>query len=456
MRASKPFLLIAGCGLTLLCGALAHAQLPNGATVVGGNATINQSGQSMVVNQTTDKAVINWQDFSIGNGNSVRFNQPGSSSIILNRVTGGNPSNILGNLAANGQVFLVNGAGVYFGAGATVDVGGLVATTMNIRNEDFMAGNFVFKRDNLSAARRDVINAGVLKAREGGYLVLAGDYAANRGVVQARLGTAALASGSKMTLDIAGDNLINFAVNEKTVANLSGVENSGQLLADGGRAIMTAAVANEMAAATVNNTGLIQAQSTLEHDGAIYLSADGGNTQVSGTLDASGNGARRSGGTIDVLGNHVALTDAAVLNASGDAAGGRINVGGGFQGKGPQQNASTASVDSDVRISADALGNGNGGDVVVWSDNLTRYQGSISAQGGAHGGDGGNVEVSGKALLDYRGDVTTRAMNGKTGNLLLDPMDISVLNPGMIVNPTPAGVSQMTKRRSQWRHDHDR
>ncbi|MDF3036837.1 MAG: hypothetical protein K0S28_2111, partial [Paucimonas sp.] len=404
---------------------------------------MNQSGQSQVINQTTSKAIIDWRSFSIGAGNSVRFNQPDSSSIVLNRVVGGNPSSILGNLSANGQVFLVNPFGVYFGANASVDVGGILATTMNIRNEDFMKGNFVFSRD-AAAARRDVINAGVLKAREGGYVVLAGDYAANSGVVQARLGTAALASGSKLTLDIAGDNLINLAVNDKTLAELAGVDNSGQLLADGGRAIMTASVARELAGTVVNNSGVVQARSAEERDGVVILSGTGGATQVSGTLDASGKAPGLQGGSIQVVGDKVSLTGSAMLDASGDAGGGNINVGGSFQGTGPLANARTTDVGKEVKLNADALGNGNGGNVVVWSDELTNYAGSISAQGGTQGGDGGNVEVSGKALLNYQGTVTTAAAKGKTGNLLLDPVDIQVLNPSAIAATPPTGVSQMT------------
>lgn len=437
-QASNPLRQSILLALALLYQGTGRAELPSGATVVGGAASVSHVGGNQVIHQGTQRAIIDWQNFSIGAGNSVRINQPNTSSVLLNRVVGGNASNILGNLSANGQVFLVNPFGVYFGAGATVDVGGLLATTLNIRNEDFMAGNYLFNRSSLSSARREVINAGVLKAREGGYVVLAGDYAASSGVIQARLGTAALASGDKMTLDIKGDNLINFTVDEKTVAELSGVENRGQILADGGRAIMTASVARDLATATVNSSGLIQARSTVERDGAIYLSADGGNTLVSGRLDASGKEAGRKGGTIAVLGDKVALTGTASVDAAGDAGGGKINVGGNFQGQGPLQNSRTAFVGKDVRITADALGNGNGGEVVVWADDHTRFYGDITARGGAQGGDGGNVEVSGKAILDYNGTVNTLAPQGKAGTLLLDPTDIEIVTT---VDPATADMT---------------
>ncbi|WP_147375696.1 filamentous hemagglutinin N-terminal domain-containing protein [Noviherbaspirillum cavernae] len=429
MQAFKPIKRSLVIGLALAYPGFAHAQLPSGGTLVGGSANYGQTdAQHQVINQSSSKAIIDWQSFSIGAGNSVRINQPDSSSVLLNRVTGNQASTILGSMSANGQVFLVNPYGVYFGAGASVDVAGLLATTMKIRNDDFMAGRYVFSSDNASSIRREVINAGVLKAREGGYVVLAGDYAANSGIIQAKLGTAVLASGSKMTVDIKGDSLINFAVNEKTLADLSGVDNSGQMLADGGRAIMTAAVARDLATAAVNNSGLIQAQTMVEREGGIYLSANGGNTLVSGTLDASGKAAGQKGGRIDVLGDKVALVDAATLDASGDAGGGTVHVGGSFQGNGPLPNARTAYVGKDAQIRADALNNGNGGQVVVWADEQTRYYGNISAKGGAQSGDGGNVEVSGKAVLDFNGSVNTLAANGKAGNLLLDPADITISN----------------------------
>jgi len=436
VRVSKPFPPTALLALVLCHPAMAQT-LPSGGTVVSGAANIQQSGASQTVTQASQKAIINWQNFSIGAGGSVNFVQPNSSSVVLNRVLGSARSDIYGRLTANGQVFIVNPNGVYFGAGSAVDVGGLLATTLNIGDDDFLSGNYVFSRGSLDAARRDVINEGVLKARDKGYVILAGDYAANRGIVQAKLGTAALASGSKMTLDVQGDNLINFAVNEKTVAQLSGVENSGQLLADGGRAIMTAAVATDLQTAVVNNTGLVRANSAEERNGEIILSADGGNTLNSGTLDASGKAAGQTGGNIEVLGDKVALTDDALLDASGDAGGGNINIGGNYQGKGPLKNAQTSYVGQNVQIKADASGSGNGGKVVVWSDDWTRYYGSISAQGGAQGGDGGSVEVSGKQLLDFNGKVDTLAANGKAGTLLLDPADIEIINSSAVSGGTP-------------------
>ncbi|MCE9570384.1 MAG: filamentous hemagglutinin N-terminal domain-containing protein, partial [Rhodocyclales bacterium] len=442
-------------GILIFAAALtpgaAMAQVPTGGVVTQGNATItNVSPTQQRITQTSDKAVINWQSFSIGAPNSVVFAQPGAGSVVLNRVVGGNESVILGRMSANGQVFLVNPNGVYFGPNAVVDVTGIVATTLNIRDSDFMAGRYVFSRDPSSPARATVINDGVIRANPGGYVVLAGDYAANNGIVEARLGTALLAAAGKITLDITGDNLINYAIAEQTFAQLAGVANAGQIAADGGRVVMTASVARDLSATVVNNTGVVQARGTTERDGAIYLTADGGNVASSGRLDASGarggqivaqaasgttlvsgivdaSGSTSTGGNVQLLGERVGLIDNARVDASGQTGGGTVLVGGDFQGKNAAvQNAQRTYVGPDAQINADARASGNGGKVIVWSDDITRYYGSISARGGTQSGNGGFAEVSGHRLLNFNGAVDLTAPKGAAGTLLLDPLNITL------------------------------
>ncbi|HWU84274.1 MAG TPA: filamentous hemagglutinin N-terminal domain-containing protein, partial [Rhodocyclaceae bacterium] len=378
-----------------------RAQMPGGGkVVVPGSATIDTRDPTRyVVTQSGNKAIINWDSFSVGAGNSVRFVQSGRDAVVLNRVVGNDVSRIFGSISANGQVFLVNPNGIYFAPGATLDVGGLVATTLGIRDKDFLAGNYVFTRGD-SAARAEVVNAGVLKARDNGYVVLAGDYAANRGVIEARLGTVMLGSASKMTLDVDGDSLINYALNERNLTELAGVANSGELLADGGRVVMTAMTARSLTGAVVNNTGVIQARGVEEKAGAVYLLAD----------DAG-----------------IALGSGSKIDVSGAKGGGTVLVGGNYQGSGGEVHASTVSMAADASIKADATQNGDGGKVVLWSDGVTDFKGTISARGGSQGGDGGDVEVSGKQLA-YAGTVDTRAPEGKTGSLLLDPANITISN----------------------------
>ena len=183
-----------------------NAKLAAGGTVTHGSATIKNTGPGRQrITQTSDKAVINWDSFSIGPDGRVRFVQPAADSVVLNRVTGSEPSSIFGSIRANGQVFLVNPFGIYFSPTATLDVGGLLASTLNIRDPDFLAGRYHFMRDPASPAGAAVVNEGRITAQPGGYVVLAGDYAANKGLIEAHGGNVALASGSQVTLDFQGD-----------------------------------------------------------------------------------------------------------------------------------------------------------------------------------------------------------------------------------------------------------
>ncbi|MDP1716506.1 MAG: filamentous hemagglutinin N-terminal domain-containing protein, partial [Burkholderiales bacterium] len=172
---------------------------PTGGVVSAGSANIAAGAGTTTINQTSQNVAINWQSFSIGQGEAVQFVQPNSSSVALNRVLGSDPSSILGSLSANGKVFLVNPSGVLFGQGAQVNVGGLVASTLNITDSDFMAGKYVFAGSSSNA----IINQGTINA-DGGYVALLGANVSNEGLITARLGTVALAAGNAMTLDVAG------------------------------------------------------------------------------------------------------------------------------------------------------------------------------------------------------------------------------------------------------------
>ncbi|HTQ33521.1 MAG TPA: filamentous hemagglutinin N-terminal domain-containing protein, partial [Stellaceae bacterium] len=439
----------------------AHAELPGGGTVTAGAATIsNSDANHQTITQTSDKAVVNWNTFSIGNSDSVRFVQPAASSVILNRVIGGSSSSILGSLSANGQVFLVNPQGIYFGAGASIDVGGLVATTLNIADRDFLSGNYVFSRDPSAPLRAEIVNQGKITVGPGGYVVLIGDYVGNSGAIQAQLGTVVLAAGNQLALDLDGDRLINYSVSEKTLSDMAGVANAGSIIADGGRVYLTAVAARNVAGGVVNNGGLIQARGTVEKDGAIYLTGEGGDVTAGGTLDVSGSdggsvvirsdattlvsgnvnaaGASGGGGTVEVLGQQVGLTGQAVVDASGQTGGGNVLLGGDFHGADPLvQNASQTYVGPDTVITADAVASGNGGKVAIWSDNATQFYGSVSARGGAQGGDGGYVEVSGERYLDYQGRVDLTAPTGSMGTLLLDPTEITITH----ASPPDTGIT---------------
>ena len=306
---------------------------------------------------------------------------------------GPDPSSILGSLSANGRVFLVNPNGILFGQGAQVNVGALVASTRGISDANFMAGRYIFSGDGTGG----VVSRGSINA-DGGYVALLGASVSNEGVISARLGTIALAAGNAMTLDVAGDGLLNVSVDQGAVNGL--VANGGLIRADGGQVLLTAQAAGSLLQTMVNNTGVIRAQSIDTRNGTIRLLGDmqSGTVSVGGTLDVSGRGAGQTGGSVVATAHHIGLFGANI-DASGDAGGGTVLIGGGYQGNNPSvQNATATYMSTDSTISADAVTNGAGGTVVLWSGDSTRAYGSITARGGAQGGNGGLIETSGHWL----------------------------------------------------------
>lgn len=289
----------------LLVGPAVAADLPTGGQVVSGSGTISQPNtQQMVIDQTSNKLAIDWQSFDIGTGNKVTFNQPGRDAIALNRVVGSDGSKIMGQLDANGRVFLINPNGVLFGSGASVNVGGLVASTLDLSVEDFDKGQYRFKGDGSPAA---VVNQGSIRA-DGGAVALLGGTVSNQGVIVANRGSATLAAGNAMTLDFAGDGLLNVQVDEAAVDAL--VENHQLIKADGGQVVLTANAGDALLKTVVNNTGVIEARTLGEKDGKILLLGDfdGGVVNVAGTLDASAP-TGGNGGFIDTSGAHVKIAD---------------------------------------------------------------------------------------------------------------------------------------------------
>ncbi len=433
---------------------------PNGGTVVGGSATIQGQGSAAVtINQSSQNAVINWQTFNIGAGETTTFNQPNSSSTALNRVIGGQgPSFLDGTLTANGRVFIVNGDGILFGAHSSINTAGFLATTNDIRNEDFMAGKYNFNIPGLPNA--SIVNLGGITANSGGFAALVAPGVRNAGTITATLGTVSLAAGNAFTLDFYGDHLITLAVNDQIAGAVKDVQtgqtlkslvsNTGKLSANGGRVQLTAAAARAVVDSVINNTGVIEANSIGSKNGMIVLSTGAGKPQgaptqvvkLSGQISAAGKAKGTKGGTVVVTGESIQLTGAQI-DASGDAGGGHVLIGGDTGGGHPSTaaanielaklesfaipTATTVSVDAGTVINASATGTGNGGKVVLWSDQQTTFAGTILAEGGAGGGNGGFVETSSHGILNFTGAlVNTSASAGTTGTWLLDPTDLTI------------------------------
>jgi filamentous hemagglutinin family protein len=320
----------------------AHAG-PQGGQVVAGSATITQTSPNRVdVVQSSGKAIVDWRSFSIGAGERTHFQQPSSAAATLNRVKGGDPSRILGQLTANGQVMLVNPNGVFFGAGSRVDVGALMASTADVANDDFLAGRYRFTTPSPNADA-GIVNQGEIRAADGGFVVLAAPYVRNEGRIQARLGQVVLAGAPTFTVDFDGDGLLQFDVGGPVTSAPRGedgqpvdalVANPGTVQADGGRVTLTARAADQVIDRVIHMGGVVQARTVESRGGEIILGGgDVGTVAVAGTLDASGPGAGQNGGTVKVLGERVGLLDGARVDASGGAGGGKVLVGGNFRAR---------------------------------------------------------------------------------------------------------------------------
>ncbi|BAL06009.1 two-partner secretion domain-containing protein [Bradyrhizobium japonicum] len=268
-------LAIALSATTMLTPPALAQTLPTGGQVVSGQATISQSGNAMTINQSSDRMIANWQSFSIGAGSSVTFNQPGASSVALNRVVGQDPSRILGSLSANGQVFLINPNGIAIGKTGSVQTGGFVASTLGISNADFLAGRY-----NFTGSGGAITNEGSISGK---VVALISPSVSNSGSIT---GSTALAAGTDVLLDFNGDGMLSVEVKASTVKTLA--ENKGLIRADGGLAILTAKGASDAMKGVVNNTGVVQAASIGSRNGRILLLGDArhGEVNAGGTLRA--------------------------------------------------------------------------------------------------------------------------------------------------------------------------
>jgi filamentous hemagglutinin family protein len=422
--------------------------LPQGGVVTQGAAVIQQESPTKLnIHQSSDRAIINWHSFSIGAPEWVNFQQPSSTSATLNRVTGNTPSSIAGKLTANGQIFLINPNGIAFLPTAQVDVAGLVASTLNIKDSDFMRGVWRFEQMP-GKPPASVTNEGLITVKEAGFAALVAPAVQNSGVISARLGKVVLASGTTVSLDFYGDGLLSVTVDPQLAGQITDIygnklssliNNQGIITAPGGMVTLSAQAAGQIVDRVINTGGIIEAKYAENRNGVIVLSGGSkGIVAVNGVLDVSG----EKGGKVQITGENVGLFGSAKVDASGDKAGGLVLLGGDYLGGradkqriDPSLNAQNTYVSSGSVIHADAKVTGDGGEVIVWADNFTRFDGTITARGD----NGGFVETSGKNILQV-GDsarVDTTGRTGKTGTWLLDPLDLTIMPVGGL----PPGIN---------------
>jgi filamentous hemagglutinin family protein len=389
---------------------------PHGGSVVSGAANILRSnhGNTLTINQLSPYAILDWKSFSIGAGQLTQFLQPSSASAVLNRVTGGNLSSIYGTLSGNGNIYLINPNGLVIGRSGVINSQSFIASTLDVSNAAFLAGGSLLFSGTSGAG---ISNAGQIDAL-GGDVALIAATVQNTGSINASQGDAALAAGSQVLLSPAGDQHV--FVQAGSGSSAVGVDQKGQIQA--ATAELAAAGGNVYGVA-INNSGVVRATAEQDQGGRVFLTAAGGTVDNSGTLAAQNGG---QGGAVQVVGGQINLQNGSRIDVSGADGGGTALIGGGSHGADPDvPDAGYTTVAAGATIDADAVQSGNGGKVVVWSDDGTDFEGAITARGGALSGNGGNVEVSG-GVLGFNGTVDLRAPNGTVGGLLLDPTDLEI------------------------------
>jgi len=373
--------------------------LPQGGNVVGGSAAISQTSNTLNVNQSTNRTVIDWRSFDIGSAAQVNFSQPNSGSIAVNRVnSSANPTQIEGNLHANGQVWILNPNGVYFGSNARVDAAGIVATTANVDTKQFMAGNSRLQMT--GADHGAVTNAGNITIGDNGLAAFVAPSVRNSGMINARVGRVSLAAGTTFTLDLAGDHLVEIGLGSAKAV----VDQAGQIVNPGGTVALTAKAAGQVVNSVINVSGTVEASSAKQVGGDIVLGGDDITTTSSAVLKADG-GQSGNGGTITAVatsqGNY-----AGTFSARGGATGGN---GGKIETSGK-----TVKIAADVKIDASAPRGDAGSWTIDPSDITIDSTLGDTIQSTLAGGTG--MLVSTEAGTGGSGDITLTSSVNATGS----------------------------------------
>ena len=438
----------AALGVSLLCFTDGMAN-PAGGSVRHGSATIVQNGDQVTINQSSGIAILDWHSFSIAQGETTKFIQPSSSSVALNRVNGGTQSLINGRLEANGGIVLINPAGIVVGPSGVVNVNSFIASTHDVTDDEFLSGGAMKFQGSSEAS---IQNLGTIHAESGDIFLIAHSVI-NEGTLSAKKGTVGLVAANEVLLRPDGDEKLSILSQEATGGKIS---HSGTIEAVSAE---IKAAGNPYAVA-INLDGVIQAKGALGKKAKVIVDAGQGDIQVAKTvkIDAGGDSeggkvivqskgnleiagtilatsATGNGGEVQLLGDSIHLGSTAVVDASGFAGGGKIFVGGDYQGgNNPDvhysstalRNAQTLVVEQGAELMANATGNGNGGVIIQWSDGTTVSSGAVSVKGGPLGGNGGFAEISGKQNLGFNGTVDLAAPNGKAGTVLFDPSTLYI------------------------------
>ncbi|MCB1421157.1 MAG: filamentous hemagglutinin N-terminal domain-containing protein, partial [Nitratireductor sp.] len=405
--------LFASVSVGTLAAASSALGNPLDPTVIAGDVTISGTGSDHVIIQNDSmRSVVDWDSFSIGAGETTSINQIANDAAILNRVTGGDISEIYGTLESNGQVYLINENGILIGQGGLVDTGGFVASTLNVSNADFLgAGDMLFTQG-IEAGGGITVHGTIRSVTGGDIFLLSREIEVGEtGRIESNGGYVGLGAGEEILLRPvdSGDGRISIRAGKGKIINRGHVEAAA--------AELRAAGGNEYALA-INNTGVVRANGVSKKGGRILLTGGGKVKNTgrvvarkkvvvrstkkivnAGTVKAGGD----TGGEIIFEAPEISVEAGSLLDVSGALGGGRMFIGGGYQGSGADhagnevdiaENAQIVTVETGAVLNASATESGDAGEVIVWSDDTTTFAGDIIAT--AVDGAGGFAEISSK------------------------------------------------------------
>ncbi|NGX32016.1 MAG: Heme/hemopexin-binding protein [Candidatus Anoxychlamydiales bacterium] len=384
-----------------------------------GKTLVSKVENGLEIKSFDDNVIINWDKFNINENEIINFVQPHDYSCVLNRIIGQTKTTILGSLLSNGKVFLINPNGIIIGKNAQIDVDSFFASTLDLKEVDFNFDNEMFLESHLDTS---IINLGKINAKNDVYLI--SKTIKNKSQIESSCGDINLIASTKVLIKPEGNNNIFILSEDKEIPKEEvGINNSGLL-----KGVKIKLISNgNIYANAIKHTGKIESNGIKNINGEVYLVAKDGLIQTKKNAQLIAKNENSTGGQVNILADEIRLEGNTLIDVSSKLGEGEVNIGGGYQGKDQRFfNSQMTSVSENVKINSDAIINGNGGKVILWSDGWTSFLGDISSRGGSENGDGGFIEVSGLKNLIYRGRVNTKALNGKTGTLLLDPSDITI------------------------------
>ena len=424
------FVSISSSNPIAFAGTVDALTLPTGGNVVTGSVSISQNNSGrMDVSQSSNQAIVNWDTFNVGSSASVHFNQPTSRSSILNNVLSGQ-SIINGSIFSNGQLILVNPTGILTGPTSAIRSEGAILSTLNLTNQNYLNKIYNFS----ASSNSNLLNEGKI---EGEYIALLSPSITNKGTITTNVATS-LAAGDDIRLSIGDSNLLTVSVNPSKLKTL--VKNEGNIKTQNGIVTLKTDVAQTVVDQVIK-TENAKANGLISENGIVKLITNSGTIEAKEVkIDAGSKGASEISGNINSnsetgKGGYIAVTakeidiNAATISADGKTDGGKVLIGGDWQGSGDLLQATYLNIDSNSKITANALTSGSGGTIVAWSDiknanSLTTVSGTLEAKG--IDGSGGQIETSGADLNINGIRVNTSSVSGSYGNWLVDPTDLTI------------------------------